>query len=360
MVNIPQKKNKSSSAYCNLSKVKDKEKYSGTIDLSGVNLFWEVMEKLENDVEPAETEWNRLFATPGYATLIAHEFSGDFFKEKFRLAFMPSKSTELEAALESDSDRSYLEHFVSVPKMKDAINKHLRGLKFSGIFDKAINAAHSFLPPSPEVGFIKPPMVAFAFFKFDARGYDPIVMDPLASMEFGDLSLFLGHEFHHYYRNKLPYALNFLNNNSAEACLMNMLISIESEGIADLINRDQHYSNIEGVLLKKRYDDLVKLAPHSIRYLDDWICLNGSSSSVRKGECEALRAKITNSGHELGYYMAKSILRHFTVTELVEAVGNPFSFFKLYGSAANNSEDCPNLSSQSWNVLRELESKYSQ
>ena len=326
-----------------------------TLDFSGVDLFWKMMEELSSDREPAESQWASLFETPGYRVLTEREFTRDFFQRNFRTAYMPSKKAELLVALRRSKERPYLNHYVRVRQRKDAIVRYLTGLKASDLSARAMAAASSYLPQRFRNTVTAAPRTAFLVFKNDARGHDPIVMDALASMEWGDLSLFLGHEFHHYYRNKLPSSLNFAEAASGEDCLLNMLVSIESEGIADLINMDQTMSKPTAMWKrrKKRYDGLLAEVPDAIRYLDRWISKTNLSSANWEKACGELRARIADSGHEMGNYMAKVALERFGKEELVETVGNPFDFIGLYEKAAAGTAQ-PCFSARSIRTIRNL------
>ena len=331
-----------------------------SLDFSGINVFWKIMGKLEREEYPTEAEWKELFATPGYRTLLKQEFSPEFFKEKFILAFMPSKGDDRENTTKTERDTLYLPHYVRVRNSRELIVKFLNSLDSSQLLKKAVQAAFSLLPHNSGFNKASVPKVAFVIFKNDARGgCDPIVMDALASMEWGDLSLFLGHEFHHYFRNKLPFALNFLTSDTIEACLINTIISIETEGIADLINMDQ-LSPVEAWIQRQnRYKLLLDLVPNSIRYLDEWVVHNFSRfSNVDQEECNALSTEISDSGHQMGYFMAKAIMRHFFKKRLIATVGKPFAFFNLYQDAANRDRDLPLLSETFQKILLNLEKKY--
>lgn len=328
------------------------------MDFSSVNVFWKIMEALETDRYPTEGEWGELFSTSGYKTLLAREFSTVFFKEKFSLAFMPSKTEELKIALESGADNLYLPHYVRVRRMKSQIMKYIDSLDFSHLSKTAMNAALSFLPQASMPKKTMPPNIAFVIFKNDARGYDPIVIDALASMEWGDLHLFLGHEFHHHFRNKIPFALNFLSSDTIEGCLVNTIISVESEGVADLINVDQQCSSEECTQRQVRYKRLLEKVPDSIRYLNDWILHNRKSlSKLDLKECKALADRVSDSGHQMGYYMAKAIIRHSSKESLIATVGRPFAFLKLYQKAAEE-EGFFSFSKNSQEVMGNLENKY--
>lgn len=328
-------------------------------DFSGLNVFWKIIEKLEKDEHPPETEWEEMFESPGYRTLLNEGFSTGFFRENFTLAFMPSMAEKLKNILESENDIWYLPHYARVKEMRGEIEKHIDSLDHSGITRSAIAAAKSYLPVHSSSTEMKVPAVSFVVFKYDARGgQDPVVIDALASMDWGDLSLFLGHEFHHYLRNSLPFAVNFLNSDTIETCLVNQLISAESEGIADLINREQECSSEAWKLTQERYEHLLALAPDSIMYLDKWLVENYLYFPKSDGEkCDALSAHITDSGHQMGYYMAKAILRHFPREKLVATVGRPFAFFNLYQKSAEV-EGLPAFSSRSLEILHHLEARY--
>lgn len=333
----------------------------GNFDLEGVNHFLKILDKLELNKTPTEEEWNDLFATRGYEALITHEFSRDFFIDNFRRAFMPSMSSELKDALENDSNRVYLEHYMRVSKLRDPIVKHLETMDYTLVSKTALDAAREFLPSIAMSRVIETPTVAFVIFMNDARGgYGPVIMDALSSMEWGDISLFLGHELHHFYRNRLPFALNFIESDSVESCLVNILVSIESEGVADLINMDQQDRSRSWHQRKEKYDHLVELVPDSIRFLDSWIIQNSRSlSEINESECRKISTKITNSGHQMGYYMAKAITNRFTTDRLIATVGKPFAFIRLYQNAVDEEGSLPGLSPKSWEVLLNLEEKYS-
>ena len=333
------------------------EDTSTSLDFSGINVFWKIMGKLEIEEYPTEVEWKELFATPGYRNLIKQGFSPEFFKEKFILAFVPSKADDRENTIKSGKDTLYIPHYVRVQGRKELIVEFLNSLDSSQLLKKAIQSAHSLLPSNSSSKNTKPPKVAFVIFKNDARGgYDPIVMDALASMEWGDPSLFLGHEFHHYFRNKLPFALNFLTSDTIEVCLINTIISIETEGIADLINIDQQSPVEAWIQRQNRYKRLLELVPNSIRYLDEWVIHNFSRfSMIDREECNALSTEISDSGHQMGYYMAKTIIRHYSKERLIATAGRPFAFLNLYRDAADKDVDLPVLSETTQKILLNLD-----
>ena len=79
---------------------------------------------------------------------------------------------------------------------------------------------------------------------------------------------------------------------------------------------------------------------------------------IEEEKCKALYTHITDSGHQVGYYMAKAILRHFSKENLIAAVGKPFSFLRLYQEAAEKEDGSIVFSEKVQKILSHLESKY--
>jgi hypothetical protein len=64
-------------------------------------------------------------------------------------------------------------------------------------------------------------------------------------------------------------------------------------------------------------------------------------------------------GHTTGYFMARLILEHFTVKELVKCVGNPFEFILLYNKASIKSgRKYPGFSEETIKYLTGMYNKY--
>ena len=49
------------------------------IDFSGMPLFWRIVDKLSMGIESEKSEWDSLFASRGYKSIL-HEFTPEFFK----------------------------------------------------------------------------------------------------------------------------------------------------------------------------------------------------------------------------------------------------------------------------------------
>jgi hypothetical protein len=94
--------------------------FRSNLDFSGVDEFWKITSILVQDIEPDENDWNALFNTPGYSILTESEFSKDYFKNYFRLAYMPNKKDMLREELGKPHWRvQYLRHMTTVLSQKE-------------------------------------------------------------------------------------------------------------------------------------------------------------------------------------------------------------------------------------------------
>ena len=102
-------------------------------DFSGVEKLLELTAVLERDQEPTQDQWDALFATPGYAVLLQREFQKDFFVERFKLAFMPSRAEALKEQMKKDTGfrAQFLPHYLRVKTMRgptEALRTYVRGI----------------------------------------------------------------------------------------------------------------------------------------------------------------------------------------------------------------------------------------
>ncbi|MCG2724657.1 MAG: hypothetical protein L6420_00140 [Elusimicrobia bacterium] len=169
------------------------------LDFSGINTFTTIARELVADREPSEKMWTALEKTPGYDTLLQNEFAPDYFRRNFRLALMPSRSVDLRQEIKNGQAR-YLPYYLEISKQISDIPSFTEHLKKSAAPQRAVDIVCQWLP-----SFLAPIQlpVAVVIFGPDGRGYDPIVIDLFNSVkqQEEELSLFLAHEFHHYFRN---------------------------------------------------------------------------------------------------------------------------------------------------------------
>jgi hypothetical protein len=238
---------------------------SANIDFSGVDKFLELTATLENDQEPSQEQWNQLFSTPGYDVLITSEFRKEFFTERFKLAFMPSKREDLEVKMKEEEGfwAQFLPHYVRAKNHRHLIIDQIEKLKTLNFMKAAMDEVRTFLPDIPLKEY---PPISFVIFGPDARGYRPVVVDVLYAYDQGDLLIpFIAHEFHHYFRDQLfDYA--------QEQDIVWVLNQIQAEGIADQINKGKwfHDKNLypQYAEKNKNYLEWYDKCPQIIREMD--------------------------------------------------------------------------------------------
>ncbi len=334
-------------------------------DFTGIEQFIEIAAILEQGQEPSENEWEKLFSTPGYEVLTESEFSRKFFMDHFRMAFMPSESEALDQAMEKEKElpfhRRYAHHFKSAKNSMDEIELQMKQLREQapGIMEVSRKEALNYLPEIiDETGFVP---VSFVIFSNDARGYTPVVIDILFSIELDDnLPLLLGHELHHYFRNQiLAYDPDTIPAEDKD--LLWVLNQVQAEGIADQIDKKKLVMDPDGPLyfFSDRWKSMVKNAPEFLVLMDEKLNKMQDTEEQRLFTGQQLRENLPMSGHPIGFYMTNIILGEKGKEVLIEEMGNPFAFFRLYRQAAKTHPvDAPVFSNKTMQVISDMEEQY--
>ncbi len=331
--------------------------HNSNFDFSAIPKFWHIVDILSQNREPSENEWNDLLNTPGYKVLTRKEFSKDFFIKNFRLAFKPSLKKELNKKLQSnDKESYYLHYYIKVKNNRERLKYQLNKLKSRSLNKEALDKTLRYLPVNSVSSF---PPVAFVIFENNGRGSSPIVVDLQATLEWDFIS-FLAHEFHHFYRNKLT-KLDFGSLSDKDAPLVEALIKVEAEGIADRVDKkkwfNSAYPQVSPYALS--FKNEVNRTPLLIKKLNGLLGMIAENYSSRKTIGKEILNSIPQKGHPTGYYMATLIEEKLGRSELVKCVGNPFKFFITYNNAAKLGGNVyPSFSPKALRLLKELEQKY--
>lgn len=320
---------------------------SQKIDLSGVHRFWEIVDIFEKGDEPGEEKWNELFSTPGYEILTQVEFSEGFFKRIFNEAY---GSGEDESVDMIEEEERIIEHFREVKNNRGKLNDFLGDIFAQDHYDDALDLAFEWLPFDDEEPY---PPVSFLFFQKDARGYIPIVFDLQFAYELGDdLSTFLAHEMHHFYRN-----LNVsFDPNIRDKEIIWALNQIHMEGMADQINKDL-ITGPETIFdedYQKEYEENYKDAEEYIKELDEYIRKYEEDPDEYGKE---IQESLPLSGHPVGFFMAETIIDSGLKDELIDSYDDPFHFFELYNISAKE-KDLTMFSKESISLIDDLKEKY--
>lgn len=293
-------------------------------DVSSVDAFWRIADDLSRDIEPDEEVWASLFRTPGYRALTASEFTQDFFRESWRLAFSPGLGTE------SPPQRRlrYIQHYREVLDRKSEIVSFLDSvIRSRDLYKRAVEMAMNHLPRED---YQDHPRIAFAVFDMDGRGYRPIVIDPLSAMTSGDgLIYFLAHEFHHHYVGELT-GLRPGTAEDTRTDLEWVVDQIHFEGLANMVNWD---ADSERGAHSEAYLEELRRAPDFLRFMDSRLrTVQEREVSVEEIGRE-VRRHLAHSGHPAGYHMAVTIRDQLGKARLLETTHDPRLFFRAFSEA---------------------------
>ncbi|MFW6305347.1 MAG: DUF5700 domain-containing putative Zn-dependent protease [Candidatus Saliniplasma sp.] len=311
---------------------------SQKIDLSGVYQFWELVSVFEKGEEPSDDRWDSLFETPGYKILTEVEFPREFMKKVFRKAFLCGVG-------ETGLEKMMIEHLRDVRSDREELNDFLSEVIDGGLYDESVERALEWLPfDEPEYY----PPVSFLFYQKDARGYVPIVFDLYLAYSIGkNLSLLLGHEMHHFYRNmKVSFDPGIEDRD-----IVWTLNQIHMEGIADQINKELIFGeqSVFGEKFQEAYMKNYDEAEKYISKLDELIAGYDPDTG------EDIKDGLPMSGHPVGFFMVEKVIENGRKVELVENYADPFYFFELYSEVVG---DELSFSEESLELVKELSRKY--
>ncbi len=329
-------------------------KPAAAVDLSGVRLFLDLTAQLEQDKEPTPGQWEALFATPGYAALTKSEFTKEFFVERFKMAFMPSRKADLEAQMKKDTGfwAQFLPHYVKARQMRKEIERRVAEMATAEFTDEAIRRASAFLPSPMPSG---PPAVAFVVFGPDARGYDPVVIDILFLNDREEFLNMVAHEFHHWYRNRIATDL------TRDEAILWVIQQVALEGTADLINVPAWIDKPVETLdpSDRLFVEWYQKSGEVIGTMDRLFAQMQDGAANRQDLGTQLRKAVPRSGHPTGYFMARTIVDTLGKDAVIRTVSNPFAFFRTYNDAAKRKgHGMPVFSEKAMQFLRSLEKRY--
>ncbi len=293
------------------------------LDFSSVDLFWPVADELSRGTEPDQKVWSSLFETPAYLALTASEFSVDFFKQCWRLAYSPHPCSEPPPPRRL----RFVRHYRQVLEKKGELVQFLDKLgRCPDLYDRAVKMALHHLPPGD---YADGPRVAFAVFDMDGRGYRPIVIDPLSAMTSGEqLVSFLAHEFHHHYVCQLTGLQ--LGTADDRTDLQWVVDQIHLEGLANMVNMDAQF---EGGTCPPSFAEEVRKSPQFLFFMDAGLRALRTNPGEAESIGKKIRGRLASSGHPVGYHMARMIRDRLGKTRLLETTDDPLRFFRAFSEA---------------------------
>jgi hypothetical protein len=336
-------------------------------DASALPIFWEVHDRLRRGEEPPDSLWNVLWSVPGYALLEAKERRRSMLTRGLRLAYLPSQQAAWDSVMRGNPGwlGRVVPHLREVSAERDALVAYERTLASNDLVEQGQRLAQRYLPEGT-IRSHPPPEVSFLYF-LDARGYpERILLDPLYFMRLRNPVEVLAHEYHHYYRGRIgrpqrPYGSDLL---------VWTLSTVESEGLAGMLDK-RDLPSMSRAELEARYVDPSRRA-YFVEYQVEY---RRSNERLRQTEDVLeriaehpdsagplgtwLHRELPDNGRIMGAFMSQVIERQLGRDRLVEVVGDPFAFWRLYNDAARLTNGAARvLSERAMRVLADVEEKY--
>jgi len=305
-----------------------------SFDFSAVDAFWPAVDRLSEDQEPDADTWSHLFSRPAYRALTASEFSVAFFQRCWRLSYMPSRSSETPPG----RLLHFIRHYRTVRDKRGELQDFLAGLaRRPDVYERAVELARMHLPPDDSG---EDPSAAFAVFDLDGRGYRPIVVDPLKARTAGNgLVPFLAHEFHHHYvsgRRGLPLGATHDDRTDLEW----VADQIHLEGLANMVNVDPGF---ERGTCPPSFVEEVQRTPTFLHFFSQQLQRLGRRPQEAESIGRCIRTRLPESGHPVGYYVARTIRDRLGREKLLRTTDDPLLFFREFSRAERTAGRSPTL-----------------
>lgn len=336
-------------------------------EASGISRFWQAQQLLSRDVEPPDSLWNAMWDTPGYRMLHEVERRRPALTTAMRLAFMPSRRTAADSAVRAGGwVARVIPHLRTVVARRDTLVHLAASLASPEAMMRARSLALEYLPAGEE-GRHPAPGVSLLYF-IDARGFERILLDPAYLMDLHDPIPVLGHELHHYYRNRLARA----HRPFGEDMLAWRLSTTETEGIAGLVDKREvpslprdslpgRYRSAAGLAYFQDYQEHYKRSNQWLAWVDHALSRVDAHPDSALAIGREIDRSLPDNGRIMGAFMATVIERQLGKPELIATVGDPWRFWRSYNVAARRSNgEALVLSARAMRVIDAVEARYAE
>lgn len=333
------------------------------VDYSGIDQFYVIADILARDVEPSETQWQALMATPGYRLV---EIDNAGIRRRIDLALKPSLKTKRDSILALDkADARVLRHLIRAADDRDGIMKTRAALERS-MGDSIATAARRtarFLPAGTIERF-PTPFIGFAVFSDDGYSEEPgVLLDPLYVQDEGVVDL-LAHEFHHSYTGMIDHTMKqtdfeALKTMPPDTRLFMAVMHLRNEGIADQVDKTYPLPpNPKMEWYPTGYNAAYAKTPAIVRSLDSLLTAAADHPAQIGAVGQKANAILWSNGHPNGAYMAREIVQTFGIDSLMPGVYNPVAFMRTFASAEVKRGNPSPFSTKSLGELATLEQHF--
>lgn len=317
---------------------------AASIDMSGVDAFWQIADRIQQGATLSPADWDTFFQHPGYAQI---QRSGGRRRvlETCLPAVFASEETERAGRLSAVSSafvRDICTYLDRVRSRRQALDAFRRDADLELVYDGGLQLAALFLPPAAEGR--ERPTVYVMLFEENGFGGEVIAADLNLIAERGTDSTarYLGHEFHHFFRERLQ------SRSQAPPIaqpLTEALDALPREGAASLIDKELFLApgfSVESLAPIERetvrefltlYDDV----PATLRAIDRLLAAIPPDATGQTYAEAARSLDLPWGGHPAGLYLARTIDRTQGREVLNSVMLDPWRFLAAYQDAAGRS-----------------------
>ncbi|TGY87638.1 hypothetical protein E5163_14485 [Marinicauda algicola] len=313
------------------------------IDTGGTALFWQTADRLAAGEALSEADWDAVFAHPGYAITEAAAQRRRAIVACMSAVFAPDGDVAATlAGFEGDWQAPVFpricEHLQAVRARRAEIEAFAASPDMEALLDEAVAAAAAYLP-AQTVADLPRPQAYLIVFEPQGLGRDgSIVTDALYTLDKPreENVQFIGHEFHHAYRETLrnvPAA-------PEAGVLLTQLDRLVHEGVASMIDKAGH---IRAGTIPYQYPPEFTVwaaeTPARLAAIDAALAELERSEEGYRAAARVVRDHSPSGGHMNGVYMAMAIEDGLGREALIAAQTGPLAFFTAYQAAATALDD---------------------
>ncbi|OGX81013.1 hypothetical protein BEN48_07610 [Hymenobacter glacialis] len=327
-----------------------------TINVDAVTRYWEITDGLRKNEPLTDQMWQEFLEIPGNKIYVRGIYSAaDLvrYRTAIEVVYMPRYDSLRRAKLDA---KVWYYMMVNDYKEHEADYRQLVASVKDGAASRDLmyQKAYEYLPARNHT------KADDLNIYYEALGNDATVqaegifysLRAVRDANEAGASILQGHEMHH----RLRTGKDFGTIAPDDQGLMEIMFSIQNEGIPDLIDK--------AVTIKMPGDPrgirewIIDPAPAFIHQMDSSIQARALGGAPATGRFYR-RLSNGSNGHLPGFFMSSTIKKNGYAKQMIDKADDPFAFFYLYQKAARKDKTHPpRFSDASMKYLKTLERKY--
>ncbi len=309
------------------------------VDTSGVDQFWRTADRIAAGETLTGSDWDVFFTHPGYRFTQEAAQRRPVIEFCMRAVFTPG--VDVAAALQNRSNRErraelYADtcaHMSAAREQRAEIAVFLNSGAIEAASAAGLEEAARWLP-ADAMQRGAPPRIYVLLFEPQGFGRPgELVVDALYAMQkpAGQNAQFIGHEFHHAYREtyqRLAWA-------DGAQSLIEQLDRFVHEGSASMVDKAAYYRS--GTIPfgeSETFLDDIRGTPQRLAQIDAVLAALSPTSESYSAAADTVDELSPGGGHLNGVFMAMTIEEGLGRETLIRSLSGPVAFFDAYQRAA--------------------------